>query len=283
MYSNGSFVLYSTKNSKFGIKQNKDNSLDKSEPLNLPLESRIDAFSCKMAENPHPSGEVTYKAVSETEGSTITVGGTEFEILEFISSGGSAEVYKAVQKNKQGQSPVAIKKVSLNQPRTIDKFLEEVNLLDRMKSNPRVVQLIAHEESKDARGNKFLFEVMELGDDDLDHYLADRMKKMEYLTDQEIKGLWLQMLQAVHSIHSFGVIHLDLKPANFILVNGWVKIIDFGLSMAAPKPSRADLPSSKPLTDLKMLRSSTCGTLVYAAPEVLANNTTFGGLHLVCN
>ncbi len=236
-----------------------------------------------MAENPHPSGEVTYKAVSETEGSTITVCGTEFEILEFISSGGSAEVYKAVQKNKQGQSPVAIKKVSLNQPKTIDKFLEEVNLLDRMKSNSRVVQLLAHEESKDARGNKFLFEVMELGDDDLHHYLADRMKKMEYLTDQEIKGLWLQMLQAVHSVHSFGVIHLDLKPANFILVNGWVKIIDFGLSMATPKPSGADLQSSKPITDLEMLRNTTCGTLVYAAPEVIANNASYGGLHLVCN
>ena len=236
-----------------------------------------------MADIPSDSDTETYSAVTEAEGSTLTVSGTEFEILEFISSGGSAEVYKAIPKNKTDQHPVAIKKVFLNHPGSIDKFLEEVNLLDRLKSNPRVVQLLAHEETRDARGNKFLFEVMELGDDDLNHFLADRMNKKAYLTDQQIKGLWLQMLQAVQSVHSFGIIHLDLKPANFIIIKGWIKLIDFGLSMSTPESSETALSTPKPPKALKMLRNTTCGTLVYAAPEVIANDASLGGLHLVIN
>jgi len=235
-----------------------------------------------MADVPPDSDTETYKMVTEAEGSTLTIRGTEFKILEFISSGGSAEVYKAVPKNNPKQHPVAIKKVFLNHPGSIGKFLEEVNLLDRLKTNPRVVQLLAHEETSDASGNRFLFEVMELGDNDLDHYLADRMKEKKYLTDQEIKGLWQQMLQAVQSVHTFGIIHLDLKPANFILVKDYIKLIDFGLSMSTPESSETALSTPKPPTTLKMLRNTTCGTLVYAAPEVIANDSSLG-LHLVIN
>ncbi len=52
-------------------------------------------------------------------------------------------------------------------------------------------------------------------------------------------------------VYSFSSsIHLDLKPANFILINGWIKLIDFGLSLTVPQP-----PS------LEILRETTCGML----------------------
>ena len=40
------------------------------------------------------------------------------------------------------------------------------------------------------------------------------------------------MLQAVHSIHEERIIHSDLKPANFLVVEGMLKLIDFGIAMA---------------------------------------------------
>lgn len=41
-----------------------------------------------------------------------------------------------------------------------------------------------------------------------------------------------QMLEAVHAVHLENVVHTDLKPANFVLVQGRLKIIDFGIAKA---------------------------------------------------
>ena len=42
----------------------------------------------------------------------------------------------------------------------------------------------------------------------------------------------VQMLQAVHVIHEEKIVHSDLKPANFVLVKGQLKLIDFGIANA---------------------------------------------------
>ncbi len=41
---------------------------------------------------------------------------------------------------------------------------------------------------------------------------------------------WQQMLEAVQTIHDARVIHSDLKPANFLSVEGVLKLIDFGIA-----------------------------------------------------
>ena len=40
------------------------------------------------------------------------------------------------------------------------------------------------------------------------------------------------MLEAVNTIHEERVVHSDLKPANFLLVRGSLKLIDFGIAKA---------------------------------------------------
>jgi len=40
------------------------------------------------------------------------------------------------------------------------------------------------------------------------------------------------MLQAVQVIHEEKIVHSDLKPANFVLVRGQLKLIDFGIANA---------------------------------------------------
>lgn len=42
------------------------------------------------------------------------------------------------------------------------------------------------------------------------------------------------MLQAVQVIHDEKIVHTDLKPANFVLVKGSLKLIDFGIAKAIP-------------------------------------------------
>lgn len=40
------------------------------------------------------------------------------------------------------------------------------------------------------------------------------------------------MLEAVEVIHNEKIVHSDLKPANFVLVKGRLKLIDFGIANA---------------------------------------------------
>lgn len=47
-----------------------------------------------------------------------------------------------------------------------------------------------------------------------------------------IRLYWQQMLQAVKCIHDARIVHADLKPANFMLVQGQLKLIDFGIAKA---------------------------------------------------
>lgn len=44
----------------------------------------------------------------------------------------------------------------------------------------------------------------------------------------------MQMLEAVKVVHDAGIVHTDLKPANFVLVKGALKLIDFGIAKAIP-------------------------------------------------
>jgi len=38
------------------------------------------------------------------------------------------------------------------------------------------------------------------------------------------------MLEAVQCVHAQRIVHADLKPNNFVLVRGHLKLIDFGLA-----------------------------------------------------
>lgn len=71
---------------------------------------------------------------------------------------------------------------------------------------------------------------MELGETDLDAILK-RQKGVENsrLDLGLIRYYWKEMLECVASVHEYGILHSDLKPANFLLVGGRLKLIDFGI------------------------------------------------------
>lgn len=67
--------------------------------------------------------------------------------------------------------------------------------------------------------------------------------------------LTLSHLTLVFSIT--GVIHADLKPANFLLVCGRLKLIDFGIASAISSDATS------------VVRSEATGTYSYISPEAL--------------
>ena len=62
--------------------------------------------------------------------------------------------------------------------------------------------------------------------------LAERLKRTgKPMTEQEVRGILPQILDALKTVHNAGIWHLDLKPANIMLDKvGNVKLIDFGAS-----------------------------------------------------
>jgi serine/threonine protein kinase len=61
--------------------------------------------------------------------------------------------------------------------------------------------------------------------------LRERIRGKGKLEDDEIKALFTQILSAFQYAHENGIVHRDIKPSNiFILNNGQVKILDFGIA-----------------------------------------------------
>ncbi|MFN8373173.1 MAG: serine/threonine-protein kinase [Anaerolineae bacterium] len=67
--------------------------------------------------------------------------------------------------------------------------------------------------------------------------------------------LLVQTLQALAYLHRRGVLHRDLKPDNVQVVDGQIKVLDFGLAVARNQTSEHG--------------ENAAGTLAYIAPEVL--------------
>lgn len=65
------------------------------------------------------------------------------------------------------------------------------------------------------------------------------------------------MLEAVYTIHQHGIVHSDLKPANFLIVDGMLKLIDFGIA----NQMQPDTTS--------IVKDSQVGTVNYMPPEAI--------------
>lgn len=54
-----------------------------------------------------------------------------------------------------------------------------------------------------------------------------RVLEIAKLRDDAFEKLSLSMLECVVRLHAVGVVHLDVKPHNFVIVNGEARLIDF--------------------------------------------------------
>ncbi|KAI9024751.1 kinase-like domain-containing protein [Hyaloraphidium curvatum] len=182
----------------------------------------------------------------------IEVNGVIYARLEVIGRGGSSKVYKLMAADGK---QYALKKVNL---KTADQFAtegyrNEISLLQKLRKNERIIRLIDAEMNED-----FILMVMELGEVDL----ATLMKREQgNLSINFIRMYWEQMLQAVHAIHEENIIHTDLKPANFLLVEGSLKLIDFGIAKSIPNDTT------------NIHREHQTGTVNYMSPESITDMT----------
>ncbi|KAL0134308.1 hypothetical protein PUN28_001247 [Cardiocondyla obscurior] len=178
---------------------------------------------------------------------TIIVKNKEYLIFGSLGRGMSGEVLR-VQDISCGELR-AIKCVDLSK---MDKdaaqgCLDEISMLHKLQA-PCVVKMFDYEIK-----NYMVYVVMEMGDTDLSRLL----RSMSKISLTMILYYWTEMLTAVKHIHDNGVIHSDLKPANFLLVRGRLKLIDFGIASSV----NSDMTS--------VVKNNPIGTLNYISPEAL--------------
>ncbi|KAG8950210.1 Dual-specificity kinase, spindle pole body (SPB) duplication and spindle checkpoint function [Tulasnella sp. 424] len=190
---------------------------------------------------------------------TITVHRKVYQRLECIGKGGSSRVYKVVSPEN---AIYAIKRVSLENadPATIESYKNEIALLRRLEGNKRIIRLIEYDATS---SKKNLLMVMECGEVDLAKLLTE--KQGEPVDFPWVTSYWHQMLHAVQVIHEEKIVHSDLKPANFVLVKGSLKLIDFGIAKAIPNDT----------TNIQ--REQQIGTVNYMSPEAIQGTHGMAG------
>lgn len=170
-------------------------------------------------------------------------------IQAFVGSGGSGDVYRGVRTTNGTEQAVAVKWYYPHRasPGDLERFTSEQRMLATL-THPAIVRFLDAGVTPDRRP----FLVMELAEGQpITEYSDGRALP---LTDR--LRLFLDVCDAVASVHRRLIVHLDLKPSNIIVTHeGYVKLLDFGTAKLAD-PS-IGLTRTEPLT------------VQYASPERL--------------
>jgi len=94
--------------------------------------------------------------------------------------------------------------------------------------------------------------------------LQKRVRKAPPLTLEDKVGIIVRVLNGLNHAHPLGIVHRDIKPANiFILEDGSVKIMDFGVARLSGHTMTAD--------------GNIVGTADYMSPEQVKGDKTLDG------
>jgi serine/threonine-protein kinase len=178
-----------------------------------------------------------------------TVLAGRYRLAEAIGRGGTGTVYRATDERTGGT--VAVKLLdddTFNDPTTADLLRREARLAAAIAS-PRVVRMIdidLHD------GWPFLVMEYVAGET-----LQEFLRRGGALPVREALTLALEVARALDGAYAVGVVHRDLKPLNIKLVDGQVKVLDFGLARLAERSESTRTQGYS-------------GTPQYSAPERIA-------------
>lgn len=179
-----------------------------------------------------------------------------YAILEAFGQGGTATVYQAM--DLHNNQLVALKHLHL--PSTLNPAERELRI-QRFSNEATVLALLDHphimgfHELLEVDGEYFMALEFLVGQglDQLAPQLRFQPGRMLQLMDQ--------LAEALEHIHARGVVHLDIKPENILVVDDGqtVKLLDFGIA----RIEGMETPASK---------NALVGTVSYMSPEQLQNS-----------
>lgn len=177
----------------------------------------------------------------------------EYEILHTIGEGSFAKVKLARHILTGTQVAVKIIKKGRQSCSTSQAVYREVCCMKAL-DHPNIVKLLGVIDTEET-----MFLVMEyLSGGDMFSYLVNHGR----MTEAEARRPFQQLVSALQHCHQRGIVHRDLKLPNLLLdANMNIKLTDFGLSNKCDESGILD---------------TICGTLPYAAPELLRGQSYSG-------
>lgn len=169
-----------------------------------------------------------------------TLQGGKYRIERVLGQGGFGITYLAIQVSSNRQ--VAIKELFLNgvNERAGNSIRVSNSVNDSLfeKQKEKCKKEAKRIKSMD---NEHIVKVYDLFEENNTVYyvmdylegesLASKMKREGHpLTESEVMDILPQLLDALSEIHKFQIWHLDIKPANIMLIDKTVVLIDFGAS-----------------------------------------------------
>lgn len=231
--------------SGIGIDDEEDSIQEENIDPKANLELRIAKLKAEPSNAPEP----------QTKTRAVKINGKTYRVLHLIGKGGSSKVFKVLAPDNQ---VLALKKVNLKNldDATLTGYVNEIELLRKLGNAENIIRLVDAEFNREHAN---LYIVMEYGEVDLCQMLRERADKpRDY---NFIRYCWQQMLHAVRIVHAAKVVHCDLKPANFLMVRGHLKLIDFGISKAIMNDTT------------NIVRENQVGTVNYMSPEALQESS----------
>ncbi|CEL07228.1 Putative Function: Rps1 is required for sporulation [Aspergillus calidoustus] len=209
------------------------------------------------------TGGAATASQSRKKRSQVSINHKPFTRLDCIGRGGSSRVYRVMAENYK---IFALKRVNLEDvdPTTLAGYKGEIDLLKKLENIDRVVRLFDWEMNSDKHTLSVL---MEIGESDLEKVLTYRLNAEDATFDINFtRYYWKEMLECVQAVHEHNIVHSDLKPANFLLVQGRLKLIDFGIANAIQDNT------------VNVHREQQVGTPNYMSPEALVDSNASLGL-----
>lgn len=188
-----------------------------------------------------------------------------YEIVGFIGSGGTCQVYEARHAIMGRRVAIKVQKAHLraNSQRS-HRIAQEARALAAI-DHPNIIRV--HHVNDDPRCGIFIVQDFLVGQD-LRRILWDLARRGARLSIREAGATIIEVSEGVGAVHSKKIVHRDIKPDNIFLHNKpsgerVVILLDFG----AIKVTEGGVPRT---TD----RNLAIGTLPYMPPEQLAGKAT---------
>lgn len=250
-----------------GRKQQRQNS-PKESPSRQPLMARSNNTPHRPAPPPPPKMSLVEAATSNAGNSRAkksvhyVLNARTYRRLDCIGRGGSSRVFRIMAENYK---IFALKRVNLEEAdmAAIAGYKGEIELLKKLENVERVIRLFDYEVNEE---KGVLSVMMELGETDFNKMLNEQLKNDNAKLDITFtRHYWKEMLECVQAVHEHDIVHSDLKPANFLLVKGQLKLIDFGIANAIQDNT------------VNVHRENQIGTPNYMSPESLVCHAPVAG------
>ena len=192
--------------------------------------------------------DIYFDEINESENDEID---SYFKAIKVIGSGSYGTVVQAIY--LETNEEVAVKIVNKENKKQILNLKSEINILKQLK-HKCIIEFKHYIETKTK-----IFIIMEyIKHGTLKSLIDKRNADKLNFTEEEVSLIMKSLFEAINYIHSFEIVHRDVKPENILIEDlkdlSKIKLCDFGLSAQFFEDQE---------------EFEFCGTVIFMAPELI--------------